>query len=285
MTNLIETRPTGPAVPLPPPRTGGRPPRRTPDAVRVLWKVFAGLLVVGALVWGPYQVVVLLAHEERVELSSYPAAGLARLQVDSASGSIRVEGTDGDSIEVRAEISDGLRRTGESQTVDGETLRLDSTCPNYGSDWCWVNYRIRAPRELELVLDSDNSSIRVAGMTGAVSAHADNGSVELSDLAGPIDVSADNGRVEASRLTSSTVTADTDNGRITLEFAAPPTMVEASADNGSVEVVVPDDGTSYRLDIETDHGGQTEDVPIDSSSPRSIIIRTDNGSATARTGF
>ena len=113
--------------------------------MRVLWKVFAGLLVVGALVWGPYQVVVLLAHEERVELSSYPAEGLARLEVDSASGSVRVEATDGDTIEVRAEISDGLRRTGESQTVDGETLRLDSTCPNYGSDWCWVNYRISGP--------------------------------------------------------------------------------------------------------------------------------------------
>ncbi len=282
MTNLIETRPTGPAVPLPPPRPS-RPERRTPAGVRVLWTVFAGLLVVGALVWGSFQVVVLLAHEEHTELSSYPAAGLTRLEVDGAAGSIRVEGSGGDTVEVRAEISDGLRRTGESQTVDGDTLRLRSTCPIFESTWCRVDYTISLPRDLELALDSDDGSIRVTGTTGPVTAHADNGSMELTDLAGSMQVSTDNGRIEASRLTSPTVSADTDNGRIMLEFIAPPTAVTATADNGRVEVVVPDDGTSYRLDIVTDNGSRTEDVPINSSSTRSITIHTDNGSATART--
>src|SRR5690349_18367678 len=155
MTNLIDTRPTGPAAPLPPPGSGRRPVRRTPAAVRVLWKIFAGLMIAAALVWGPYQVVTLLAHEERVEQQSFAAADVTRVEVSGASGSIDVEATERDTIEVRAEISDGLRATGESREVVDGVLRLHSTCPNFGSDFCWVNYELRVPRDLELVIDGE----------------------------------------------------------------------------------------------------------------------------------
>ena len=159
MTNLIDSRPTGPAAPLPPPGPPPRPTRRTPAAVRVLWKVFAGILIAAALVWGPYSVVTLLAHEERVENSSYPAADIARVELASENGSVDVIGADVTTIEVRAEISDGLRKTGESQEVVGDTLFLRSTCPNFGSDFCWVNYEIRVPRDMELDISNDNGSI------------------------------------------------------------------------------------------------------------------------------
>ena len=57
----------------------------------------------------------------------------------------------------------------------------------------------------------------------------------------------------------------------------------ATSDNGSVEVVVPDDGEAYALDLSTDNGSRTEDIRIDSASPRTITISTENGDATART--
>jgi hypothetical protein len=284
MTNLIDTRPTGPAAPLPPPRPTPRPVRRTPAAVRVLWKVFAGLLIAATLVWGPYQVVTLLAHEERVETESFAAAGITRLEISGASGSIDVEASERDTVEVRAEISDGLRATGESREVVDGVLQLHSTCPNFGSDFCWVNYELRVPRDLELVINGENGSISVAGSAAPVTIDGDNGSIMLLDMAGPLQLSTDNGRVEATQLRSDTVTADSDNGRVQLEFAAAPTTVVATSNNGRVEVVVPADGTAYRVDARTDSGSETIDVPTDPTSPRTITLRTDNGSVTARTG-
>ena len=106
----------------------------------------------------------------------------------------------------------------------------------------------------------------------------------LADVSGPLQLSTDNGRVEATRLRSATVTADSDNGRVQLEFAAAPTTVVATSNNGRVEVVVPADGTAYRVDAQTDSGSETIDVPTDPTSPRTITLRTDNGSVTARTG-
>ncbi len=79
------------------------------------------------------------------------------------------------------------------------------------------------------------------------------------------------------------MTADSDNGSVSLEFTEAPTTVMATTDNGSVEVVVPNDGAAYRVDVQSDNGRETDEVLEDPASPRSITIRTDNGSATART--
>jgi Putative adhesin len=284
MTNLIDTRPTGPAAPLPPPRTTPRTPRRTPVAVRVLWKVFAGVLVAAALVWGPYQVVTVLSHDERVETESFAAADITRVEVTGSSGSIDIEASERETIEVRAEISDGLRATGESREVVGGVLQLDSTCPNFGSDFCWVDYELRVPRGLELVIDSENGPVSISGSTAPLTLDADNGSIRLTDVAGPLQVSTDNGSVEATQLRSATVTADSDNGRVQLEFVAAPMTVVATSNNGRVEVVVPADGTAYRVDARTDSGSENIDVPTDPRSSRTITLGTDNGSVTARTG-
>jgi hypothetical protein len=283
MTNLIDVQPTGPAAPLPPPRPAPRRTKRSPAGVRVLWKVFAGVLVVAAAGWGPYSVVTLLAHDEHVEEHTYAAAGIARLEVSGHAGSIDVEAADVTEIVVRAEISDGLRATGESQQVVGDTLQLRSSCPNFGSDFCWVDYEIRVPRDVELDIDADNGSITVSGSTAPLTLDGDNGSIRLTDVSGPLQVSTDNGRVEGTQLRSQQVTADADNGRVQLEFAIAPVTVVATSDNGRVEVVVPDDGATYRVDVRTDNGSESIEVPTDTASTRTISLSSDNGSVTART--
>ncbi|MET0458041.1 MAG: DUF4097 family beta strand repeat-containing protein [Ilumatobacteraceae bacterium] len=288
---VVPDRPgaTPPATPPPPgpvvvpPRPGATPPGRTPSGVRVLWKLFALLLVIPGIAWGAYNVVVVLAHEERVETSSYPAAGLTSIDVHSAAGSVRIVGSERSTIDVRAEISDGLRSTGERQEVVGDQLRLRSSCPSVGSDWCSVDYEISVPSGLAISIKANNGLVTVTDTTGGVDIDNDEGSVELTDLSGDIVASTDDGSVRASGLTSATATVDSDNGSVTLEFAAAPTGVTATTDNGSVEVVVPDDGEAYRLDISTDNGGRTAEIPTDPASPRSITLRTDNGSVTART--
>jgi hypothetical protein len=284
VTNLLDSQPTGPAAPLPPPGPAvpPLPPPRTPTGVRFLWKLFAAILILGTLTWGSYQIVTLVAHEERVEEQSFPTAGLSTLEVDGTSGSITITGSDTETVHVRAEISDGLRKTGESRQVVGDTLRLHNTCPNFGSDWCHVNYEISVPRDLTVVVSNDDGGIDISGLSSPVNVDTDNGSVDLADLSGAVHVSSDNGRISAVRLQAPTVTAESDNGRVTLEFAAPPTTVVATTDNGRVTVVVPNDGTEYRVETDTDSGSQDVTVGQNDASTRTITARTDNGSITIR---
>jgi hypothetical protein len=283
MTNLLDSQPSGPAAPLPPPGpTLPTAPERTSVGVRFLWKLLAGILILGALTWGAYQVVTLLAHEERTEEQSFPAAGITTLDVRGSSGSISITGSETDTIHVTARISDGLRKTGESRRVVGNTLQLHNTCPNFGSDWCRVDYDISVPRGLTVVVRSDGGSVDVTGLTGPINVDTDNGSVDLAELSGDVHVSSDNGRIDAVRLRSQTVTAHTDNGRLTLEFAVPPTTVVATADNGRVTIVVPNDATTYRVETATDNGSRNVTVNEDDGSTRTISARTDNGSITIR---
>jgi len=251
--------------------------------VRWLWYLFAFVMVVGGLGWGTLQVVTLLAHEERVETERFPAASVSALDVRNAAGPVRVTASASDEIVVRAEISDGLRSTGESRTVVGGVLELRGTCPLVGSDWCRVSYEVAVPADLPVFLDVDNGAVDVSGVDADVEINAENGSVRLTDLGGPIIATTDNGRIEATSLRAPTVRAESDNGRVTLEFAAAPMTVEATTDNGPVEVVVPNTGEAYRLSIDTDNGRREQSVRVDPASDRSLTLRTNNGSVTART--
>ena len=262
---------------------GGQHPPRRHGPIAVLWRIFAGLLIVGALAWGTYNVVTVLAHEERVETEAFAAADVRALDVDSANGSVRIVATDTDEVTVRAEISEGLRRTGERREVVNGVLELRATCPSIGSNFCWVDYEVRVPRDLPITVRSNNGRVEISGTNAAVDVDGDNGGVELTDVSGPVVAATDNGRLTASGLRSSSVRADTDNGRVVLEFITAPMAVEASSDNGSVEVVVPDDGEAYRVSMETDNGSQEQSVRVDPDSPRSLTLSTDNGSVTART--
>jgi len=259
------------------------PPPERPSFVGGLWKVFATLMVIGAFVSGTYNIASLLGHEQRVETESFPAAGITRVEIESSDGSVRVEASARETIEVRAEISEGLRDTGESREVVGESLRLRSTCPNFGSDFCWVDYVVLVPLDVELLVSGGDGSIDIIGSAAPITADADNGSVELTAVSGPFRVSSDNGRVEGTQLGSSIVTADADNGSVLLEFTTAPRTVVATSDNGGVEVVVPDDEATYRIDVQSDNGSETVEVPVDSSSSRTITARSDNGSVAART--
>jgi hypothetical protein len=250
---------------------------------RVLWRLFGGILVVAGLVWGAYNVITVLAHESRVETASFAAGDLTALDVRNSAGPVRIVGTDTDEVTVVAEVHDGLRATGFSQEVVGSTLELRGSCPNFGSDWCRVDYEITIPRSLDVLVHADDGTIDVRDVDGTVDVDGDNGSIELSGLAGIVLASNDDGRIEGLALRASHVEATNDNGRVTLVFSEPPTTVIADTDNGSLEVVVPDTGETYAVDMETDNGDEDNTIPTAPDSSRTITLQTDNGSITART--
>ncbi|MFV0307861.1 MAG: hypothetical protein ACK5OX_08980 [Desertimonas sp.] len=260
-------------------------PRTGPLKVSaILWRVLAGLLIVGALVQGTFLTIVLLSHDERAETETFPAGALTGLLVDNDHGRVRIVAADTDEVAVRAEISDGLRHTGESRRVVGDVLELRGTCPNWGSNFCRVDYEVTVPRDLPVTVRARDGRVEVSGLDADLTVNADDDSIHLDDVGGTLDVSTDNGSISGVGIGAAQVVADTDNGSVMLAFDAAPDSVRATSNNGGVDVVVPDDGTAYRAALHTDHGSETLDVPTDPASTHSLYLETDNGSVTARTG-
>ena len=244
--------------------------------------VFGSLFVLAGLGWGTFNVVELLAHEERTERFTVPAADITRLRVDNDTGSVTIVGTDADEISVEAEVSDGLRRTGFSHEVVDSTLELRGSCPLFGSMWCRVTYRIEVPRHLDVDVDGDNGRVEVSNIDGDVHVDSSNGSVELSGIAGALAISGDNGSITGAGLSSAVADVETDNGRIELTFTEPPDTVEADGDNGSIEIAVPDIDVGYDVEASTSNGGETLDILNNPESPHHVRLQTDNGSITVR---
>jgi hypothetical protein len=256
-------------------------PRR-PVRGRALWVIFGSLLLLGGLWWGTFNVVELIAHEERTERFTVPAALVDRLLVENDTGSVTIVGTDTDEISVEAEVSDGLRDTGFRREVVGSTLELHGSCPVLGSMWCRVTYRIEVPRDLAIEVEADNGRVGVSNVDGDLRVESDNGSIELSDISGRITVESDNGRISGRNLINSVTSADTNNGRIELSFSEPPDTVTASGDNGSIEVVVPEIDSGYDVTADTSNGSDEILVNDNPESPHKIRLETDNGSITVR---
>jgi hypothetical protein len=260
--------------------------RELPGPVRgrALWVIFGTLLLIGGFWWGTFNVVELIAHEERTERFTVPAGQLTRLFVGNDTGSVTIVGTNTDEISVDAEISDGLRDTGFRQELVGSTLELQGSCPLIGSMWCRVTWRIEVPRGLDIEVNADNDRVDLSNIDGNVVVDSDNGAVELADVSGDIRVNGDNGRVVGTDLSAPVVAVDTDNGRIELAFTEPPDTVNASGDNGSIEILVPEIEGGYDITADTSNGSTGDiDVIDNPESPHKLRLETDNGSISVHT--
>lgn len=250
--------------------------------MRRLWIVFGSLFTVAAVGFATFNVVMLIAHEKVTERASFDAAGVTALEIHTDNGSIEVVGGDVTEITLVAEISHGLRPTTHRAELEGSTLVVRSDCKLAMTYWCSTDYQLVVPTALAVTADSNNGRVTLRDLTGSIDVDSDHGRLELIRLTGAVEATSDNGRIEGSGLRSSRVTATTDNGSVRLTFAAAPRTVVARTSNGSVDVVVPDDTTAYRVETDTDQGSIDAAVRTDPDSERSIVATTRNGSVRVR---
>ena len=244
---------------------------------RAPWMVFGSIVALAAIGFATLDVVSLLAHEERDEHTTVPAAAITLVHIDNDDGPVVVEPTEGDSIDLAVHVSDGLQHTGVSWNVDGSTLNVRGTCPNLDVLWCHADVTITVPRDIAVRVQSGSGPVTIEGRDGAVDVDADDGRVELRDVTGPVQVAADNGRIEGTGLASLSFHADSDNGRIELAFVAAPDEVVATSDNGRIDIGVPRGSGPYAVEATSDNGSRTVEVATDPTAPRTITARTDNG--------
>lgn len=259
--------PSLPPPPPPPPRPAPGPPARRgwfrygrPDLGRggasVAWFALGGIFAVVTLLWGTFQVVGAVAHQERTERRTVAADGVDRLVVRSASGRVDLVVGDPGEIAIDALVRDGIVDTRFAVATIGRELRVTVGCSWLTPTWCKADLRIAVPAEL------------------AVDVRTDTGRITAVDLAGDLLLASDIGTVRATGLRSPAVDARSDAGEVRLVFASAPRLVSARSDVGRVEVAVPE-GDAYRVDGRSDAGRVRIEVRTDPLAERTITAASD----------
>lgn len=248
-----------------------------------LWLAVGTIVTVPALGLGTYAVVSLIAHEHVTERTTFEAAGVTAIDLDGDLGDVDIVGSDVDEITMVAEIDHGLRRTRYSAEIVRSTLVVRDDCPTGVHVWCRVDYELVVPADGAVHVRTGNGRVAVRDVDGPVSVDSGNGALELRGLTGDLQLLTRNGRISGHGLAGDAVRAESRNGAIRLGFVDAPTSVGIESRNGSVEVVVPDDDATYRVDVTTRFtGASNSSIRTDPESHRSIVARTHNGSVTLR---
>jgi DUF4097 and DUF4098 domain-containing protein YvlB len=162
--------------------------------------------------------------------------------------------------------------------LDGDQLSITSSCPFTVGLGCSGHLRLVVPNDLEVRLHGSDGSLTLRDLDGPVDVSSSDGSLHASNLSGHLTLHTSDGSVTATGLRSDEVDATTSDGSVRLSFDSPPTAVTAHTSDGSLEVVVPADGTAYDVDATTSDGRREVSVPTDPGSPRRLELTTSDGS-------
>ena len=189
---------------------------------------------------------------------TYTLGDGAQVGVVNTNGKIVVEGTDGTTLDVKAEIRVHAR-TGEAarellkqveirEEADSKGVRLETRYPKgLRRSGVEVVYTIKVPRTAKVDVETVNGGIRVHDLAGAVRAETTNGGVNGRGLAGSLVASTTNGGidVELQAVGPDGVSLETTNGGIEIRLPGQAKgTVSASCVNGGISVSDLDLGTT-----------------------------------------
>jgi DUF4097 and DUF4098 domain-containing protein YvlB len=181
---------------------------------------------------------------------SYDMPEGAAVEVDNTNGKIEVDGSDGTTVEVKAEITvkagtveaarEILKQVEIREDKAAGRIRLETRYPKgLGRANVDVRYTLRVPRNAKLGLSTTNGGINVENIAGFVTAETTNGGIEGIGLAGGVKASTTNGSIDVAirDLAAEGIALETTNGGI--ELAMPGGVkgtLSARVVNGGIKV-------------------------------------------------
>lgn len=155
----------------------------------------------------------------------------------------------------------------------GGTVTVKSSC----QEGCSLRLRITVPANLAADVTSGSGEISTSGLGGPLSLRSDSGQISVSGSAGTLVLHGGSGTVAVTDSRSRHVAVTSGQGSVRAEFAAPPTSVEVSTGDGSVDLEMPQDA-DYSVDA---HGGGPTppriSLPVERGSKHAVTVRTGNG--------
>lgn len=188
-----------------------------------------------------------------------------------APGSVEILPADGDTISVDKQIRDVWGRARTSETVEGDTLQVESRCANrwivFLGD-CQVDYQIRAPAMTAISGTASNGTVVVQGMRATLDLTTSNGDMEALDLEGAVHLRTSNGEMQIRGVTGAVI-AETSNGSIVVDNITSQDGIEVTSSNGDLTVM----NTTGNLTLDTDNG----DIEVSGVQADQVSATSSNG--------
>jgi len=245
--------------------------------VRTAWIVLGSFFTIASVTWVATETVARLAHEETTEELSWAATGITTIEIRNSAGDTDVVGADTDTIELTSRISRGLFDTGHDERVEGDRLVLTTDCPEVINNFCEMDQRLVVPRGTNVEVVSYKGDTEIADIDGNVRIFNEDGRVDLARLSGTLDLELRQGTAEGTQLRSPVAATTADYGRVRLAFAEAPDLVTVDAQFGDVEILVPDDDTTYAVVSSTQFGDTDNQLRTDPQSQARIVVSTEFG--------
>jgi DUF4097 and DUF4098 domain-containing protein YvlB len=162
---------------------------------------------------------------------TYTLSETALIEVANTNGRIFVEGTDGTTFDVKAEISakagteeaarDLLKQIEIREEQGTGRVRLETRYPKgLGRSSVEVKYTLRVPRGAKVDVETVNGGIELVQLIGQVRATTTNGGVRGRDLSGAVTAASTNGGLDIamSGVAADGLSLETTNGGIELRL-------------------------------------------------------------------
>lgn len=237
----------------------------TPDdrATRRAWWIAGGIatgaMLLFALIFAGVWLWAVPSAEERRSHTEEYTQELRGVDVSVEVGSIDLVAADGTALEVQREL---VWRGSEPEITEewrGTTFTADGDCDDsprfwFNVDGCKVAYTLHVPSGTDAEADTDVGEVWLDGLDGA------------------IDVETSVGDIRGEELRATSVTAETGVGTIELAFDEVRGDIRIDIGTGDVELVLPDDGTTFAIDYDTGVGSQNIDIATDASAKADYVI-------------
>ena len=221
---------------------------------------------------------------------TYPLEAGGEIRIVNTNGKIEIEGTDGSTVEVKAEkIARGATDTAARELlprivikedikpdrVSLETERMSGIMIGAAFE---VRYHVRAPKNAVVNVTNTNGQVALTALTGKVTAQTTNGGVNGRNLTGGVDARSTNGGVtiDMASIGPDSISLRTTNGGVTLTLPdGAKADLSASCTNGGINVSALDkleisEQSRRRLEGRLNGGGTA------------IEVRTTNGGIRVR---
>jgi hypothetical protein len=182
---------------------------------------------------------------------SYPLEPGGEVRIVNTNGKIDIEGTDGATVEVRAErIARGATDAAARELLPRIVIKEDIK-----PDRVWletermsgimigaafeVRYHVRAPKRAVINVSNTNGQVALAALDGKVKAQTTNGGVNGRSLSGGVDARSTNGGVtiDMAAVGADSISLRTTNGGVTLTLPdRAKANLTASCTNGGINV-------------------------------------------------
>ncbi|GGU99488.1 lipoprotein [Actinomadura cremea] len=199
-------------------------------------------------------------------------SGITAVRIDAREGSVAVRGGDAKPSLHRTVRYREDRPDGATHRVEDGVLVLGGCARD-----CSVGYTVDVPAGVRVTGGSAGGSIHLH-RAGEVNVTTGSGAIRLAGVTGPITAKTSRGRIEGHDLKSGRISAETSNGAITL-VPSVPADVRARTSNGDITVTVT--GGPYRVSAATGNGDERIGVPTAPSAEHRLDLRSGNGDITA----